>query len=210
MARTVFDVISPPTAFDRLPITVIQVASPSTGATRLLLLLPAIGALSTLLTGVAIAAVAEPGMLDAVARRPLASIQIAFGLVIWAALFVVPASRAIAAIGRRREVSIVDDVVEIKDRSLLGTRSRGARVGDYRGITHHIRASLSGLTHEIVLVHSNPSLTVTLLSADRVTQGMLDEAKTLLQLRELPPGTIYERHTNSGSTHARALEPVPA
>ena len=131
MARTAFDVISPPAAFDRLPITVKQIASPSTGATRLLLLLPAIGALSTLLTGVAIAAVAEPGMLDAVARRPLASLQIAFGLLIWATLFVVPASRAIAAIGRRREVTIVGDVVEIKDCSLLGTRRRaGERSND--------------------------------------------------------------------------------
>lgn len=208
MVRTVFDVISPPPTFDRQPIHVEQVAASSSGAARLLLLLPAVGALSVLLAGVALAAAAEPGMLEAVASRPLAAIQVSAGLAIWTALFVIPASRAIAAVGRRRSVTIVDGVVEITDRTLLGVRLRRVRATEYVGIAHHIRASLSCLSHEIVLVHANPGLTVTLVSADRVTQRMVEDVKALLGLPEVHPRAIYERLGTSASAATGSLAPV--
>lgn len=210
MGRTVFELVSPAPAFDGFPINVRQVAASSAASSRILLLLPAIAALSILLAGVAIAAAADPGMLGAVVQRPLASLQIAAGLGIWAALFVVPASRAIGAIGRRRDVSIDDGIVEITDRSLLGHRTRSARVADYLGIAHHIRASLSGLNHEIVLVHADPVMTVTLVSGDRVTQAMLDAAKSALGLPEIPARAIYERVSGPTAGVGVALETARA
>jgi hypothetical protein len=145
-------------------------------------------------------------MLDALAQRPLASIQIAAGLALWAALFVVPASRAITTLWRRRVVSIGHDTVEISDRLLTGARTCHVPLSAYSGIAHHIRASLSGLTHEIVLVHADPTLTVTIASGERVTQGMLDAAKSLLRLPEVPPRAIYERRAfRSGNEPASLL-----
>lgn len=192
MSRTAFRLVTPAPALDRLPIRIEQAASAS-AFSRVLLFLPAVVAITALLAGVAIAAADEPAMLDVLARRPLASVQIAAGIVLWAGLFVVPASRAIAALWRERVVTIDQGMVEISDRSLTGTRIRRSPISGYRGIAHHIRASLSGLTHEIVLVHEDPTLTLTLTSGDRVTQGQLDSVKSLLKLPEIPPGAIYDR-----------------
>ena len=192
MSRTVFKLVSPAPAFDCLPIRIEQAASAS-AFSRMVLLLPAVAAMTALLAGVAIAAAGEPGMLDAMAQRPLASMQIGAGLVLWAALFVVPASRAIATLWRERVVTIDGGMVEINDRRLTGVRHRRVPISDYRGVAHHIRASLSGLTHEVVLVHEQPALTVTIASAERVTQAQLDAIKSLLQLPEISPRAIYER-----------------
>lgn len=199
MSRTVLKLVSPEPRFDQLPIRIEQAAA-ATAFSRVLLLLPAVAAITALLAGVAIAAAGEPAMLDALAQRPLASMQIAAGLVLWGALFVVPASRAIATLWRERVVVIDDGIVEISDRRLTGARRRRVAICEYRGIAHHIRASLSGLTHEIVLVHDEPTLTVTVASAERVTQAQLDAMKSLLQLPEIPPRAIYERR----STRTRA------
>jgi hypothetical protein len=50
------------------------------------------------------------------------------------------------------------------------------------------------LSHEIVLVHAERELTVTLVRADRVTLDMLENAKSLLGLPEIPARAIYERN----------------
>ncbi len=193
MSRTVFKLVSPSPTFEHFPVRV-ELAASGSAFSRVLLLLPAVAAITALLAGVAIAAAGDHAMLDAVTSRPLASIQIAAGLALWATLFVVPASRALATLWRQRVVSIGNEVVEISDRLLTGARLHRVPLRGYTGAAHHIRASLSGLTHEIVLVHANPALTVTIASAERITQGTLDAAKSLLQLPEVPAGAIYGRY----------------
>ena len=208
--RTAFDVVSPTPSFEQLPIQIEQVPPASLVSSRIMLLLPAVAAISVLLGGVAIAAAGEPGVLQVLAARPLASIQIAAGLVLWAALFVVPASRAIGSIGRKRTVGIVGNVVQIRDRTLFGVRTRSVPLASYEGVAHHIRASLSALTHEIILVHQDPSWTVTLASAERITQSRLDEVKALLNLPEVPARAIYERGALSRTSNAARLDPARA
>lgn len=192
MSRTAFKLVSPVPAFDRLPIRIEQVATGS-AFSQVLLLLPAVAAISVLLAGVALAASGEPAVLDVLSERPLASVQIAAGLALWAALFIVPATRAIAMLWRERVVAIDGGMVEISDRRLTGLQTVRAPISEYCGVAHHIRASLSGLTHEIVLVHEKPCLTVTLAAAERVTQAQLDAVKSLFKLPEISPRAIYER-----------------
>jgi hypothetical protein len=190
MSRTVFKLVSPAPAFDRLPIR-IELAPAGSAFSRAALVLPAVLAIVVLVSGVASAA--APSVLDALVRRPLATMQVAAGLTLWAALFVLPATRAVTALWRRRVVSIAHGIVEIDDRLVTRMRTRRAALSEYRGVAHHIRTSLSGLTHEIALVHANPALTVTLVSADRITQGTLDAIKSLLRLPEIPPRALFER-----------------
>ena len=149
-------------------------------------------------------------MLDVLAARPMASLQIAAGLLLWAALFVIPASKAIASIGRKRTVEILGGAVEIQDRTILGTRTRRAALASFDGVAHHIRASLSGLTHEIVLVHPDPSMTVTLASAERITQSKLDQVASLLGLSEIPARAIYERSARPVIRSEAVLSPARA
>jgi hypothetical protein len=193
MSRSALDTISPLTALDALPIRLEETVTRGAAATRLLLLVPCTLAIAIPVAAVAFAASSAPETLTMLAERPIAAAQIAAGLAMWLALFALPASRTIGRLWSRREVRIADGMAEIVDRSPVGTRTRVTPIHDYRGIAHHIRASLSGLTHEIVLVHADPALTVTLVASDRVTQTMIDKATALLALPEIPARSLYER-----------------
>lgn len=183
----------------RLPIHIVETSSPLAAVSRALLAAVAVLAAAVPLTGLAIAAAAEQSLVGAAIARPLASLQVVLGLGLWALILLVPAQRSLRSVWVRREVLIKDGFVEIAGRSLLGARTSRHRLAEYRGIAHHIRASLSGLSHEIVLVHANPSLTVTLFKGERVTQAMLDDARAALGLPEVPARSIYERSAGQQS-----------
>ncbi|MGE0698061.1 MAG: hypothetical protein AB7O57_03120 [Hyphomicrobiaceae bacterium] len=193
MSRNALDRATPPPAFASLPLRIEPSGSPASKITRALLLVPALLAAAVPLASAALASASEPAILAALADRPVAAVQIGLGIVVWAGLFLWPARRALDRLWRRRQVVVHATSVEMIEVTPLGSRRREIPIGDYRGLAHHIRASLSGLTHEIVLVHADPALDVTLHSADRVTQAMIDSAKAMLGLPEVPARTLYER-----------------
>lgn len=193
MSRTALDANSKNVSFQGLPLRISTPNPSGRGSLRLVLLVPFVSTMIVLLGGVALAAVTEPTSLSVLVERPLATAQIAAGIALWAALLLIPASRALSRACVRREVVIADGAVEIVRRTPFTTRRRSVPLTEYQGVAHHVRSSLSGLAHEIVLVHPQSSATVTLLTAERVTQAMLDEAKSLLGLPEIPARAIYER-----------------
>ncbi len=195
----------------QFPIRLSQTVSTGSKISRVLLLIPVVAAISFPFVGLAVASTTNPTMLDALADRPLATLQIATGLVLWVGLFLLPARRMAQRLWASREVVIADGSVEIIERTWLGSHRQSTPVASYMGLAHHIRASLSGLTHEIILVHAEPSLTVTLVACDRVTQAMLDDAKALLNLPEISARAIYERDRSMhGARPSSPLEPVQA
>lgn len=192
MAHSAFVSETPSSAFESLPIRLQQSASRGSALSRLLLVLPAVLAVSVPLAAITIHAATDPASLALLAERPLATAQIATGLALWVGLFVFPAQRALARLWNRRQVEIADGMVRVEDRGIFGSRRWSMPLVAYLGLAHHIRASLSGLTHEIVLVHADPARTVTLHSADKVTQSTFDGAKVLLGLPEVPPRILYQ------------------
>lgn len=210
MGRTRFDVVQPAAAFERLPIHIVQKPSRGRLIARLLLILPAVAAVAVPLLAMVFHAVRDPDWLALVAARPLAAAQITAGLALCVGLFVLPASRAVMQIGARREVEIADGQVHIADSTLLGRRTRTVPLSGYVGVAHHIRASLSGLTHEILLVHRDPVMTITLTTADAISQSTLDRTKALLNLPEVSPGVLYGRDRAEGVAATAALAPAGA
>lgn len=186
-------------ANENLPIMIETSASRASSLTRLLLLLPAVVAFSLPIAGLAFASSDVPSVIGTIAERPMATAQIGVGIIMWFGLFVLPATRTFGRLFAKRRIAIGEDRVDIVERGLFGERSRSVAIADYQGIAHHIRASLSGLTHEIVLVHRKPELNVTLKACDRVTQTMIDEAKAWLGLPEVPARSIYERGHRTGT-----------
>ncbi len=195
-------------SLDRLPI---RVRPPSRSARigRAILFAPPALALAAVVLMLALRAVAEPHLVALLAERPIATLQIAVGLALWAALFVVPAAKAAMALFSTREIEIDRNFVTIRDSSLVGRQVITVPMAQYLGLAHHIRASLSGVMHEIVLVHPRQALTVPLLVADRVSEGMLTEARALLDLPEVPPRMLYQRRrTAVRSLDATVLQPA--
>ncbi len=167
--------------------------------------------IAVLVGGVAFASTGEASALALLAERPLASVQIAAGVALCTGLLAVPAVRALSRLLVRREVRFDDDAVQILRHTPLGISALSVPVKDYRGIAHHIRASLSGLVHEVVLVHPDAAMSVTLVSAPHVTQAALDEYKSLFNLPEIPARAIYERHwSTQDAAAAAALSPAKA
>jgi hypothetical protein len=211
MSRTAVDSNSTGALSQGLPLRVSPSQSSIRASLRIALLLPIVATLLALLGGVALAAVTEPTSLSLLIERPVAAAQIATGVAMWAALLLIPASRALSRACVRREVVIADGAVEIVRRTPFSSRRRSVPLTEYRGVAHHVRSSLSGVSQEIVLVHPQRSLTVTLLSAERVTQAMLDEAKALLGLPEIPARAIYERNpSRPAADHAPAVQAAVA
>jgi hypothetical protein len=169
------------------------------GFSKSFVLLSVVSTITVFLGSVSLATVGEASGLSVLADRPLATFQTAAGLSLWTTLLALPAARGLARLWVRREVRIEGNSVEILRHTPLGIARRSIPLSDYQGIAHNIRASLSGLTHEIVLVHPHNDLCVTLLSGDDVTGQTLDDCKSLLGLPEIPARAIYERGTRRGA-----------
>lgn len=154
-------------------------------------LLAAMSAAVALPGGIMLATVGEASGLGLLAERPLAALQTGLGLLLCGVLLAAPAIRILSRLFARREIVLHGETVEILCHTPVGIRRRQVPISAYQGVAHHVRASLSGLAHEIVLVHPRSELSVVLMSVDRVTQDMMDECKALFGLPEVPARSIY-------------------
>jgi hypothetical protein len=69
-------------------------------------------------------------------------------------------------------------------------------------VAHHIRASLSGARHEIVLVHADRRRSVLLHFADRVLESELAAVARRLELPVVPARWIYRTPTPAAAPAA--------
>ncbi|MFV0297988.1 MAG: hypothetical protein ACK5JT_17930 [Hyphomicrobiaceae bacterium] len=195
MVISAFDRVTAHSTLTELPVRLEQSASRTGAWVRVLLLMPCaliglafIGWLTWHLA-------TTPDSMALLADRPLAALQVAFGSALWMFLFGVPAITNLRRLRQHRRIEIVDGVVQVEERGFLGTTTRwSATISSFEGISHHIRASLSGLKHEVVLVNTNPHRSLTLKIGERVEQADIDTLKALLGLPEVPAKRIYD-HT---------------
>jgi len=152
-----------------------------------------LSSVAAFLGSIALATVGEASGLSVLAERPLAAIQTAAGLSLITVMVAIPALRGVGRLWVRREVRLFGDAVEIARHTPMGIRRETVPLATYRGIAHCVRASLSGLVHEIVLVHSNSDHNVTLMATESVSEALLEECKVLFGLPEIPSSAIMQR-----------------
>lgn len=176
-------------AFDSLPFTAEQVSSRTAAALLLLLLIPVLG-LVIVPAGLVLVLATEE-VREAIGHHPIAAAILGAGLVAWVALFLVPAKRIIQRFGNRRRVTIARERVTVADDSLFGSRHWIAPLAEFRGVAHHVRATLSGVRHELILVHPNRDRSVLLHAADAIAQSTIDRATALFSLQQVPAHELY-------------------
>jgi hypothetical protein len=181
--------------------------SSRTGAVLMLLLLVPVLAMVIVPVGLVLA-FAGHEVRDAVAQHPLAAMILGAGLIAWVALFLIPAKRIVQRFGSRRRVTIVHDRVTVADHSLFGARHWSAPLAEFRGVAHHIRSTLSGVRHELILIHPSRSRCVVLHSAQAIGQPTIDRATALFRLQQIPAHELY-RVTRRASGPP-AIEALPA
>ena len=187
----------PPVAF---PLALQQNVSRGRTALPILLLPPAV---ATMLAPLMFAASAVPS-LTAVADNPLAALQAGGGIIVWAAFFVLPVKRLLGSCRGARSVHIDGGVVTVREQSLLGCHTWHAPLQDFRGLAHCVRSTLSGVHHELHLVHPEGSKSLLIFAAERISPTTVACALALLGLPLVPP----RRNTPSpagalGASHRR-------
>jgi hypothetical protein len=77
------------------------------------------------------------------------------------------------------------------ERGLIRRASFETPLASYAGVAHHIRASLSGNRHELILVHPDPARTVLVAVAPRFGESDIQRLCLLLGHREVPAKALY-------------------
>ena len=191
MSSFVFDHVEPAPDFAQLPVAFKLTTSRSSAVVKLMMLAPMMVILAVPLS--LIGAHAEHSALALFSDKPVSALQILTGFVVWSALFIWPLKRIVTCMGACRQVQIDRQMVKVDDSSPFGGKSWSAPLDSYRGIAHHIRASLSGNRHELILVHADREKNVLLAISDRVSHTTFERAKSLLGLPEVPAKDLYAR-----------------
>lgn len=189
MPQPLLESVASPAALDSLPIRLAQHSSYASALIMLGLMVPAL--LLTALVPIGLLAAFASPALDVAADHPAAAAQALIGLVISMALFGVPASRAIRRLGRGRTIEIDASTVTVSDTGPFAVRVWQAPLSDFHGITHMVRATLSGSRHELILVHPERGRSLLLCTADRMSQATVDSTAALMHLPQIPAGELY-------------------
>jgi hypothetical protein len=140
---------------------------------------------------VAAEAAGRPEALQLLTDRPLSATLLLVGLLLATLLIAVPARTALAEIGRRRTVCIANDTVTVTEETPFGRQVWSEPLAAYTGLAHHIRASLSGARHEIILVHADRRRSVLLHFDAVVREQDLQAMSTRLGLPVVPARSVY-------------------
>jgi hypothetical protein len=136
---------------------------------------------------IATAALADQGVREAVAIRPLALVQIISGFAFWIVLLGFPIYRLIDTLTRSRIIEIAAGSVTVTDRAFGGTKVWTAPLETFLGLAPYLRASLSGVRHELILVHPDRRRSLLIAMAPRLLQSDVDQIAAFFHLRELAP-----------------------
>ncbi|MDX2258060.1 MAG: hypothetical protein NW205_04015 [Hyphomicrobiaceae bacterium] len=209
MRHAAVDIVTPSQPPGSLPIGLDQRASLLSALATLAIAVPALAGLAAVGAGIATAASAGPMVAAPAGVNALALTLIALGLAIWAALFGIPLSRSLAALGARRSVVIDHHAVAVSDRGLLARRTWREPLAAYSGIVHHVRTSVSGARHELVLVHRSAGRSVLLAVGERIGKDEIERMCALLALPELPASALYVKPSPPRAPAGNGSAPAP-
>lgn len=175
-----------------------------------LIALPIAGLAASLVSVAAAAALTDPAPLTLLIDKPAAALGLLSGFAVTAALIAHPLISALHRIGRRQTVEISTHSVTASETSPFGTTTWAEPLANYAGLAHHIRTSLSGVRHEIVLVHREPGRTVLLAEMPRLLQSELDTMAAALRLPIVPASTIYSKPAPRAAEPAHEYQAIAA
>ncbi len=190
MRVAIYDLVEPPMP-PALPLRISQACSQRSTAFFLALMVPA--ALAALAAAAALIseAVFAPGARALLQDRPALAIETLGALLFLIYLAVLPTKRLIDRLSMTREIDIADGAVTVTEGGHFQTRTWSAPLSSYVGIAHHMRASLSGTRHELILVHPEREKSILLSVAPRTSQDEVDRVAQLLAQRQIPPSELY-------------------
>jgi len=174
-----------------LPARSVQTTSQTAALFKLAIMLPAATALLIPYLLMAERLASSEAFRQALNDRPVAALQLAIGLAFWTLLFGWPLKHLAESFARMRSVKISRGVVDVTDTSLLDLHAWSAPINEFLGLAHNIRSSLSGVRHELVLVHPDRSMNVLLAIAPNFSQTQIKDLCALLDCPEVSSRELY-------------------
>jgi len=173
----------PPSPF---PLTFQQAPEGSARFVLLALLVPGLVALMAPFWLVVSQLASDPAARAVIAARPLIALQLVGGFALLLVMFGWPLVHLARGLRRRRVITIDASKVHSRESGFFRTRVWVEPLSAYVGVAHRVRATLSGVRHELVLVHHNPSKSLILRSSSQISQEAVEMAARLFSLAEIP------------------------
>jgi hypothetical protein len=190
MRVAIYDRIDPPMPA-HLPLRLTQTCSQRAATVTLAVVAPV--ALAAAVGGAAIVyqAMLTPAARETIGQHPTLGLEILAALVFLITLMALPIKRLLARLATTRTVDIAHGQVTVTEGGHFRTWTWSAPLGSYTGIAHHVRASLSGTRHELILVHPEREKSILLCVAPRTSQSEVDRVAALLGQPQIPPAELY-------------------
>jgi hypothetical protein len=207
MRSAAFESISPSAPITALPLILVQRPSHSRPWLLMMLALPAAAATLAPMSILAAHAVQDHAVL---LERIETTLLMVACVLIWLAIFAWPIARHAVRIGSMRRVTIENHAISVVETGLFVRRTWRQPMSAYRGLAHHVRASLSGTRHELLLIHPDPARSVLLRADDTIGQSEIDGLARLLHCREIAPQVFYRNTEVKARGRFAASEPALA
>lgn len=193
MNRAVFDAVQPVEPPGNFPAELVQHVSRSRTLLLSLLVLPFLTAAGVLIFALLSTLLPHPEGLNLLADKPAAMLKLGLAVSLTLAVAWLPIRALFWRIGRQRTVAFHATQVHVCDQGLLGKTNWSAPFSAFRGVVHHVRATLSGAHHELFLVHPDPARTILLHTASEIPQSTINHYSSLVALPELAPRELYRQ-----------------
>ena len=178
-----------PSPFRSLPFEVEHKSSRTAAIIQMALLVPVLA--MVVLPIVLVLTFAAHDLWEAITHKPLPAAVLGAGLIAWLGLLLMPAKRLILEFGNRRRVKIDAERVMVDDMGIFRSSHWSAPLAEFSGIAHHVRATLSGVSHELILVHPMRERSVLLLAANTISQSTIEQAAHLFRLPQAPAHPLH-------------------
>ena len=173
------------TPFTSLPLVIDETSSRSSPLALTALLAPILIGLAVPFAMLGSAIITEPAARLAVAERPLAAAQVILASLALGVLVGWPLVRLLRSAAGRRTIRIAGGHVTVKDAHPFGRTSWTEALSSYTGLAHRVVTSLSGVRHELLLIHPDHRRTLLIWAAPRLAQEDVTEVAKLLNVAEI-------------------------
>jgi hypothetical protein len=152
----------------------------------------------------AVHAIALPDTRAIIFAHPLLALDLLLAIGLWIGLFGWPLKRLAAHINSRRDIEIAEGQVSVQDRKSFSEKTWSAPLKSYSGIAHHLRTSLTGTRHELILVHPEPQRSVLLMVSEHISASDIARFSRILGLPEVSPRELYSARRPQPASHEPA------
>ncbi len=191
MRVAIYDRVEPP-APTELPVRLVQTCAHRAAALWLVLGVPAVLGVALSSMTLVLEALFTPGARAVLALHPALGLEVLAAIAFWLYLLALPIRRLFHRVTATRTVAIDENTVTVTEGGYFRNKTWSAPLGSYSGLAHHLRASLSGTRHELILVHPEREKSVLVSVAGKMAQEDVDRVATVLGQKEIPSSELYQ------------------